>query len=180
LTIALDDCAWLADALLGIATLWKRRDYDKATTEEETAIALNPSAAIAYHFFGCVLTFGGRAAEAIPKLQAVLQLDPWFQFLPVTLADIGLAHLLRGEFEEAVRFCERSIAERRENVRAWQRLAAALGHLGGRDVAERALAKVFELQPDFGSAYVHATYPFREPAHAATFSEGLRKAGWSG
>lgn len=98
----------------------------------------------------------------------------------VTLADIGLAHLLTGEFEEAVRLCERSIAERRENGRAWQRLAAALGHLGRLEAAERALAKVFELQPDFGSAYVHATYPFREPAHAATFSEGLRKAGWSG
>jgi adenylate cyclase len=87
--VALDDCDWLAHALLGIATLWNRRDYDKAMAEEEMAIALNPSAAIAYHFFGCVLTFGGRVAEAIPKLQAVLQLDPRFQFLPVTLADIS-------------------------------------------------------------------------------------------
>src|SRR5260370_16309778 len=110
--VALDDCDWLAHALLGIATLWKRRDYDKATAEEETAIALNPSAAIAYHFFGCVLTFGGKAAEAIPKLQAVLQLDPRFQFLPVTLADIGLAHLLTGAFEEAGPPLQRSIAQR--------------------------------------------------------------------
>jgi adenylate cyclase len=177
--VALDDCDWLAHALLGIATLWNRRDYDKATAEEEMAIALNPSAAIAYHFFGCVLTFDGRAAEAIPKLQAVLQLDPRFQFLPVTLADIGLARLLTGDFEEAVRFCERSIAERQEHVRAWQRLAAALGHLGRIEAAQAALAKVFELQPDFGAAYVHATYPFRDLAHAAVFSEGLRKAGWT-
>jgi len=178
--VALDDCDWLAHALLGIATLWKMRDYDKATTEEETAIALNPSAAIAYHFFGCVLTFDSRPAEAIRKLRAVIQLDPRFQFLAVTLADIGLAHLLIGEFEEAVRLCEQSIAERREHVRAWQRLAAALGHLGRVPAAEAALVKVFELQPDFGTAYVNATYPFRDPAHSATLYEGLRKAGWSG
>jgi TolB-like protein/Flp pilus assembly protein TadD len=178
--VALDDCDWLAHALLGIATLWKMRDYDKATTEEETAIALNPSAAIAYHFFGCVLTFDSRPAEAIRKLRAVIQLDPRFQFLAVTLADIGLAHLLIGEFEEAVRLCEQSIAERREHVRAWQRLAAALGHLGRVPAAEAALIKVFELQPDFGTAYVNATYPFRDPAHSATLYEGLRKAGWSG
>lgn len=178
--VALDDCDWLAHALLGIATLWKMRDYDKATTEEETAIALNPSAAIAYHFFGCVLTFDSKPAEAIRKLRAVLQLDPRFPFLAVTLADIGLAHLLIGEFEEAIRLCEQSIGERREHVRAWQRLAAALGHLGRVPAAETALAKVFELQPDFGSAYVNATYPFRDPAHSATLCEGLRKAGWSG
>ena len=93
---------------------------------------------------------------------------------------MGLAHLLTGEFEEAVRLCERSIAERRENVRAWQRLAAALGHLGRIEAAEAALGKVFELQPDFGAAYVRATYPFRDPAHTAMFCEGLRKAGWHG
>jgi adenylate cyclase len=178
--VALDDCDWLAHALLGIATLWKMRDYAKATIEEETAIALNPSAAIAYHFFGCVLTFDSRPAEAIRRLRAVPQLDPRFPFLAVTLADIGLAHLLIGEFEQAVRLCEQSIAERREHVRAWQRLASALGHLGRVKEAEAALAKVFELQPDFGPAYVDATYPFRDPAHTATFTEGLRKAGWSG
>jgi adenylate cyclase len=178
--VALDDCDWLAHALLGIATLWSRHDYDRAMEEEETAIALNPSAAIAYHFFACVLVFEGSPDKAIPKLRAVLQLDPRFPFLPVTLADMGLAHLLTGEFEEAVRLCERSIAERSENVRAWQRLAAALGHLGRIESAEAALAKVFELQPDFGAAYVRATYPFRDPAHTTMFCEGLRKAGWPG
>jgi len=46
--------------------------------------------------------------------------------------------------------------------------------------AEAALAKVFELQPDFGPAYVDTTYPFRDPAHTAILTEGLKKAGWSG
>ncbi len=176
--VGLDDSDWLAHALLGIATLWSRRDYEKAAVEEETAVALNPSAAIAYHFLGCVLTFDGRPAAAIPKLDAVLKLDPHFPFLPATLADLGLAHLLIGEFDTALRFCERSIAERRENVRAWQRLAATLGHLGRIDGAAQALAQVQRLQKDFDSAYVQATYPFRDPVHTTAFTDGLRKAGW--
>ena len=45
--VTLDDCDWLGHALLGIATLWNRRDYAKATAEEEMAVSLNPSAAIA-------------------------------------------------------------------------------------------------------------------------------------
>ena len=178
--VALDDCDWLAHALLGIATLWKRRDYEGAAAEEEMAIALNPSAAIAHHFHGCVLIFDGRPAAAIPHLRAVVQLDPRFPFLSVTLADIGLAHLLLGEFDEAVRMCERALAEREENVRAWQRLAAALGWLGQTEKAQAALARVFQLLPEFGSGYVDATYPFRDPAHATILGDGLRRAGWTG
>jgi tetratricopeptide (TPR) repeat protein len=160
--------------------LWNRRDYAKATAEEEMAVSLNPSAAIAYHFFGCVLTFDGWPAEAIPRLEAVLKLDPRFPFLAVTLADIGLAHLMLGDYAEAIRFCERSIAENEGHVRAWQRLAAALGHAGRPEEAAAAFAQLLKLQPDFNAGYVVATYPFRLPAHFEGFREGLRKAGWSG
>jgi len=178
--VAVDDGDWLAHALLGIATLWSRRDYEKAIAEEETAVALNPSAAFAYHFYGCVLTFGGRAGDAIPRLNAVLRLDPRFPFLTQTLADIGLAHLLTGDFDAAIRMCERSLAEHRDNVRAWQRLASAKGHLGRRDEAATALREVYRLFPEFGPAYVAATYPFRNAADSAMFAEGLRGAGWTG
>jgi len=144
------------------------------------AITLNPSAAMARHFNGCVLTFDSRPAEAMPHLRAVLQLDPRFPLLSVTLADIGLVHLLLGEFDEAVRACERALVEREENVRAWQRLAAALGWLGETEKAQTALARVFKLLPEFGPGYVDTTYPFRDPAHAAILVDGLRKAGWTG
>jgi adenylate cyclase len=178
--VALDDGDWLAHALLGIATLWNRGAYDKAMTEEETAVALNPSAAMAYHFYGCVLTYNDQPAFAIPKLRAVLQLDPRFQFLSTTLADIGLAHYLVGDCEAAVGFCERAISEQRENVRAWQRLAAVLGRMGRVDEAKAAFAQVMRLQPGFTRSYVQATYPFRSPSHARLLEDGLRQAGWVG
>jgi len=76
--------------------------------------------------------------------------------------------------------CERTLAEHRDNVRAWQRLASARGHLGRHDEAAAALGEVYRLFPDFGPAYVAATYPFRNPADTAMFAEGLRHAGWSG
>jgi tetratricopeptide (TPR) repeat protein len=178
--VELDDADWLAHALLGIATLWSYALYDKAMLEEETAITLNPSAAMAYHFFGCVLTFNDQPAAAIAKLQAVLQLDPRFQFLPSTLADLGLAHFLLDDGEAAVRFCERALGEQREYVRAWQRLAAALGRLGRLDDAKAALGQVMRLQPSFARSYVHATYPFRNPMHVQMFENGLKQAGWTG
>lgn len=176
--VALDEGDWLAHALLGIATLWVRRAYDKAILEEELALALNPSASIAYHFLGCALTFDGQAAAAVPKLAAILDIDPRFAFLSVTLADLGLAKLLTGETERALSFLERSLAEQPNNVRAWQRKTVALAHLGRIQEAERALVQLLKLQPSFSAGYVSTTYPFRDSAHAAIFADGLHKAGW--
>jgi TolB-like protein len=178
--VELDGGDWLAHALLGIATLWSHGDYARATAEEEMAIQLNPSAAMAYHFHGCVLTFDAKPAEALMRLEAVLKLDPRFQLLPTTLADIGLAHFLLGDCEQAIRFCERAIGEQADHVRAWQRLAAALAASGRQQEAEAAFARVIELQPAFGRDYLAATYPFRDAAHTEMFEAGLRQAGWTG
>jgi adenylate cyclase len=178
--VGLDESDWLAHALLGIATLWNRRAYGKAIQEEELALALNPSASLAYHFLGCALTFDGQAAAAIPKLAAVLDIDPRFSFLTVTLADLGLAKLLVEEFDASIGFLDRSLAEQAGNVRAWQRKTVALAHLGRTEEAKYALTQLLKLQPGFSVEYVAATYPFRNPSHTAIFADGLRKAGWLG
>jgi adenylate cyclase len=177
--VELDDRDWLAHALLGIATLWSHGAYEEAMAQEETAIALNPSAAMAYHFYGCVLTFNDQPAQALTMLQAVLQLDPRFQLLPTTLADIGLAHFLLGDCETAVQFCKRAIGEQGDHGRAWQRLAAAFGCMGRLEEARSAFAQAMKLQPRFANAYVQATYPFRNQAHAELFVNGLKRAGWA-
>ena len=176
--VALDDGDWLAHALLGIAALWSHGNYQQATLAEQTAISLNPSAAMAYHFYGCVLTFNDQPAEALPNLQAVLKLDPRFQLLPTTLADIALAHFLLGDCEKAVEFCQRALSQERAHVRAWQRLAAVYGSMGRTEDAQAALAQMLKLQPDFGRPYLKATYPFRNPDHILMLENGLRQAGW--
>src|SRR4029077_1489789 len=145
--VELDESDWLAHSLLGIAALWNRRAYDKAIQEEELALALTPSASLAYHFLGCALPFDGQPAAAIPKLSAILNIDPRFSFLNVTLADLGLAKLLVEEFDASLGFLDRSLAEQAGNVRAWQRKTVALAHLGRTEEAKCALTQLLKLQP---------------------------------
>jgi hypothetical protein len=52
--------------------------------------------------------------------------------------------------------------------------------MGRTGEAKAAFARVLELQPGFSPVYVESTYPFRDPAQAEMFTEGLRKAGWHG
>ncbi len=66
------------------------------------------------------------------------------------------------------------------NVRARQRLTAALGHLGRAAEAREALASLLHRQPAFSLDYIDSTYPFRFAEDREFFLEGLRKAGWCG
>jgi tetratricopeptide (TPR) repeat protein len=100
--VELDDEDWLSHALFGIAILWTSRNHDRALEEVERAIALNPSAVIAYQFQGCAALFAGRPTQAVPALETVLHLDPQYQSRSLILADLSLARLLLGDVDDAV------------------------------------------------------------------------------
>jgi len=178
--VELDDDDWLSHALLGIAILWTSRQYDRAQEEVERAIALNPSAVIAYQFLGCVAVFAGRPAEALASLETVLQLDPRYQSRSLILADLSLSRLLLGDLDGAVAAAKEAVRREPGNVRAHHRLVAALGHKGPEAEARTAFEKLLHLQPDFSDAYVRATYPFRFRKHLALFVNGFQRAGWKG
>jgi TolB-like protein/Tfp pilus assembly protein PilF len=178
--VELDDDDWLSHALLGIAILWTSRNYDKALQEVQRAIALNPSAVIAYQFLGCVAIFAGSPAQAVPALETVMNLDPQYQSRSLILADLSLSHLLLGDVDGAVAAATEAVQREPENARAYQRLVAALGHTARGAEAKTALETLSHLQPDFSESYVLATYPFRFAEHLSLFNEGLRRAGWKG
>ena len=178
--VELDDDDWLSHALLGIAILWTSRNYDWALEEVQRAIALNPSAVIAYQFLGCVSIFAGRPTQALPALETVLHLDPQYQSRSLILADLSLSHLLLGDVDGAVAAATDAVHREPENARAYQRLVAALGHTSRGVEARAALETLSHLQPDFSESYVRATYPFRLAEHLSLFNEGLRRAGWKG
>ena len=56
-------------------------------------------------------------------------------------------------------------------------LCAALALLGRTDEARAEMAELLKLQPDLGSAYIEATYPFKIPDEREFFLKALRLAG---
>jgi len=117
-------------------------------------------------------------AEAIPHLKAALRLNPHRNVATLLSADLALAYLLTGEHDEAVAHARRAVGEYTGDVRAWQRLATALGQQGRRDEARAALGELLKRQRTFTMDYLHATYPFRYRRDMDTFVAGLRNAGW--
>jgi len=63
------------------------------------------------------------------------------------------------------------------NVRARQRLVAALRVLGRSEEAHTAAAALTRLQPDLSVDYIDTTYPFQMAEDRSRFIEALRRAG---
>ena len=176
--VNLDEDNWLGHALLGLSLLWKDRDYDGAAEETSRATELNPSAALAHQFVGCVYNFDGHPGDAILHLQAAVRLNPHPNAATLLLSDLALAHVLLHRYDEAIPFAKRAIANFSGDIRAWQRLSSALGHLGRREEALEALGNLQRYQRRLTMDYVDATYPFRNAEDREIFVAGLLKAGW--
>ncbi len=176
--VSLDERNWLAHAMHGISVMWHRRDYDTAAAAERRALALNPSATLAHQFQGCVLIFAGAPREALVHLDAALRLNPQGSNMTMLLSDMALAYMLIGEHESAVGSAQRAIGNFPGDIRAQQRLIAALGHLGRRDEAQAALAELARWQRRLSRRYIELTYPFRDSADFEMFVAGLKRAGW--
>ena len=172
-----DDGNWLAHSILGLAYLFRSGEADAAVEQTACAMQLNPSAALACHCHGCTLEFKGLMREAIPHLQAVFRLDPRYRSSAAVLGDLALCYLLLGNDEEAIDWAGKAVTTHPDYVRGRQRLVAALGVAGRGEEAEKALAELLKLQPDFSIDYVRSTYPFKNPQHLDILIGGLLAAG---
>jgi len=171
-----DDREWLAQGLWGMGRLWTERDFQSALDGVEQAVALNPSAPLARHFLACILEFTGHPGEALPHLEAILRLDPHYRFRSLAIADQSLCHLLLDNLGEAISTAEKAIRIQPGNVRARQRLVAALSLRGLSDTARAAAVELSRLQPTLDVAYIDDTYPFMLSHERERFIDALRSA----
>ncbi|MBV8923930.1 MAG: hypothetical protein JOZ74_01035 [Bradyrhizobium sp.] len=169
-----DDREWLAQGLWGMGQLWIKRDFEAALDGVERAVALNPSAPLGRHFLACVLEFSGHPSEALPHLEAILRLDPHYRFRSLAIADQSLCHLLLDNLDEAIAAAEKALRIQPGNVRARQRLVAALSLRGFGDRAQAAATELSRQQPTLDMAYIGDTYPFMLSHERERFIGALR------
>ena len=119
--------------------------------------------------------YTGEPAKAIPYIERAMRLDPNFQ--PQYTHFLGTAHFVAGDYEAAaVLFKDRiSINPTTDLSRAF--LASALGHLSHLDDARRIWRELKEINPGYSHVDHIGRLPFKDPADAERFTDGLRKAG---
>ena len=179
MALALDDKDATAYFALGRVQM-ARGEHHASITALETAIALNPSFAQAYHGLAFALTLAGRLDEANDMFGKAERLSPRDPLLRWFWVDHALTFVLSEDYETAADWARKAIEVPRASG-YWPHalMAASLAQQGDIDAARSALAKALEQKPDLSLAFLKEILPTKEPDGLAPYLDGLRKAGLS-
>ena len=142
------------------------KDLDRAKSEAEIALSLNPNFALAYaSSWHHSQLYSGQPLAAISAIERAMRLDPassqqYLHFL-------GTAYLLAGKYETAAALLRQRVllVPGTDFTRAM--LASALGHLGEVDEARRIWRELKEINPKYSFSEHFARQPFKREGRPA-------------
>jgi adenylate cyclase len=152
-----------------------KHDYDKAISEAEIGVALEPNSAYSYSFLGAALLYSSRYGEAISAFEKAIRLDP----IPAMTTLNGLAHSLRmaGRYEEAVAIFKKLLQKLPDHLVGHVGLTATYSMMG-RDADARAQAKeVLRIDPNFSVDSYSKSHLYKNKDDWNRYMDALRKAG---
>jgi len=157
--------------------------FAEAAAEYEAADALLPNNQIILRGLGRVKNRIGEPAEAIPPLERSMRLLPNDSSIGTNYRELGLAHLMLGHIDEAIRWYEKALPYTYRGV-AYLEMGAALALKGDRAAAQATLAEAARRNPEFTTiANIRRDYASFSPEPKClalleqSLIKGLRKAG---
>jgi adenylate cyclase len=159
------------------------QQHDEAITEAKLAIAGDPNDADGYVALANVLSFTGKAKEALELVERATRLNPHYP--PHYLYQLGLAQFSMNRLDDAAASLQRTLALNRDDHWSQRLLLATYGLLGRHADAAKLLDAIkgreqrglFASRDPLTVTAITFWYPFANRADAERFAEGLRKAG---
>ncbi len=172
-----DPLDWEGHSYRALSLIFGAHAFGPGRFHAEEGVRLNPSAPLARHAIGCALEWLGDIDEAIHQKEILFALNPNYPASAAVLGELATCQMLKGDLESAAVTARRLHDIAPDYSRGLQRVVSVLASSGAETEAGEVLSRVMELQPDFGEAYVRATYPYLNPEHLEVFLEGLFRAG---
>jgi serine/threonine protein kinase/tetratricopeptide (TPR) repeat protein len=142
--IALDDSLSFAHATLAwILTM--NRGYDKALSEAQRSVDLEPGSAYANNYLGVCLDYSGQPERAISMFKKALRLSP--VPLRMTLFNLGYVYRRLGRYDEAIAVLKEYIQRDPDAPDAHQQLFWVYLLAGKESEARAEAAEVLRIKP---------------------------------
>ena len=175
--IAVDPLDAQALTILGHVHAFVHHRVEEAAALHRRALALNPNLAMAWVFLGMAESYLGEHPAALARLDRYRDLAPCHPHAFFFDAARAVPLLLLRRYAEAAAVCRAAIALQPGFSFPQKVLLAALGHLGEREAAAAAKARLLAIEPGFTLAQALLRTPLRRAADRAHYRAGLRLAG---
>jgi hypothetical protein len=138
---------------------------------------LNPNSATAWMLGGFLHAFAGEPDRAIEHFARAMRLSPLDPEMFRMQTGTAFAHLAAERYEVAASWAERSVRDLAELPFRRQHHRSELRACRPRFAAQRAMARLRELDPTLRASNLRDWIPLRGANHVERFTDGLRKAG---
>jgi tetratricopeptide (TPR) repeat protein len=173
-SLALDGTNPNTLAMMGHMSLLKRQ-HEKAITEGEKSIALDPSNANNYMILAATLRFAGRAAEGIPLLKKAISLEP---HTPANFYyHLGMAYNFTGQYDDAIVVLKKGLKRTPDHLLSLIGLTIAYSLDDRMEDARRTAAEVLKVNPKLSVANLESKAPYKHKEDLELSMGALRKAG---
>jgi TolB-like protein/DNA-binding SARP family transcriptional activator len=167
----------VALCLAGIALAFVVGERDDGAVLIDRSLALNPNWAWAWLFRGWTRVWAGEPELAIEDVARAMRLSPHDPQIVNAQAAMASAHFFAGRYAEASHWSELAVLGQPNHFIATCMVAAS-GALGNRPKeAQKAMARLRELDPSLRLANLKDLFPIRRPEDFNRWEEGMRRAG---
>jgi tetratricopeptide (TPR) repeat protein len=164
-------------SLAGHVRVFMDRRPEEALLLHERALETNPSLPLSWCLSGLAHAYAGDCDAAIERIRHARKLspfDPLYYFFEMALA---VAYMLRGDHVSAAEASKRAVTLNSDFSSSFKALVASLGHLGHREAAADARARLLTLEPGFTLEQAMHRVPIAAPRGRALYADGLRLGG---
>jgi tetratricopeptide (TPR) repeat protein len=143
----------------------------------EKGLALNPNLAWAWHFSAFTKAWRGEAEIAIEHAARAIRHSPQDPQLFAMQTAAAFGHFVAARYDQAFSVAETAVREQ-PNFLVGQCFVAACGALSGKlPEAEKAMARVRQLNPTLRISNLKEFLPFGRQEDFGPWADGLRRAG---
>jgi TolB-like protein len=162
----------------GLVLAYVAGDLDDGVAFAERALTLNSNLAVAWDIIGWMKICLGDPDTGIRNVALAMRLSPLDPRISFWQFHTSLAHFVAGRYDEAASWAARSLRNQQDYLPPIRILAASNALAGRLQEAQKAIARLRQLDPSLRiSSLEDVLPPLRRAEDRARYVEGLRKAG---
>jgi TolB-like protein/class 3 adenylate cyclase len=164
-------------AVSGLVTGYINKDPAAAVAQYDRALTINPSEASAWAWSTVAYAWLGNGGEAVRRATRAIELSPFDPHMYSFTVMAATAHMVAGNYDEAIAFAQRSLRLNRVFATTHRVLAISLALSGRVDEAREAARELLALEPALTVSGFRSRYPGRASPQAPRLAEALALAG---